>query len=166
MAVAAAARMGVEPDVALTAIAKLTAVDARYRSTVVEGVLVRLLLAKNPAGWLEVLDIIGDSKGPVVVGINARIADGKDPSWLWDVPFERMRNRYVVAAGERSHDLAVRLHYASVEHDRQPDLHRALDLAAHRRTGGGEERVDVVANYTAFMDFTATLPDRPDRPDG
>ena len=27
---------------------------------------------------------------PVVVAINARIADGRDPSWLWDVPFERL----------------------------------------------------------------------------
>jgi len=125
---------------------------------IVDGVPVRLLLAKNPAGWLEVLDIIGDSTGPVVVGINARIADGKDPSWLWDVPFERLRGRYVVAAGERSHDLAVRLRYAEVQHQSEPELHRAVKLAADRRTDG-ESRVDVVANYTSFMDFTRDLPD-------
>ena len=28
--------------------------------------------------------------------INARIADGHDPSWLWDVPFERLAGRLVV----------------------------------------------------------------------
>src|SRR4051812_29839472 len=157
MAVAAAGRMGIEPHAALAAIAKLTAVDARYRSTVVDGVPVRLLLAKNPAGWLEILDIIRESDGPVVVGINARIADGKDPSWLWDVPFERLAGRFVVAAGERSHDLAVRLRYADVEHARHPDLHRALATAAARGPSGG--RVDVVANYTSFMDFTAGVDD-------
>src|SRR6185437_475313 len=128
----------------------------RYRSLDIDGVPCRLLLAKNPAGWLEVLDIIGDSNGPVVVGINARIADGKDQSWLWDVPFERLQGRFVVAAGERSHDLAVRLHYAGVEHARRPDLHDALTTAgAH--TAGAASRVDLVANYTSFMALTAKL---------
>jgi UDP-N-acetylmuramyl tripeptide synthase len=154
MATAAAVRMGIEPATALAALGRLTGVDARYRSTVVDGIHVRLLLSKNPAGWLEILDIISDSTGPVVVGINARIADGKDPSWLWDVPFERLKDRFVVAAGERSHDLAVRLHYAEVEHEREPDLHRALAVAGTRAPS-----VDLVANYTSFMDFTAGMTD-------
>ena len=160
MAVAAAEKMGVDPDAGLAAISSLTAVYARYRSTVIDGVPVRLLLAKNPAGWLEILDIISDSTGPVVVGINARIADGKDPSWLWDVPFERLRGRFVVAAGERSHDMAVRLHYAEVDHTRQPDLRRALADAGARRNGA--RQVDLVANYTSFMDFTRDLPEGAD----
>ncbi len=46
---------------------------------------VRLLLAKNPAGWAELLDLLEGGTDPVVIGINARIADGHDPSWLWDV---------------------------------------------------------------------------------
>ena len=81
---------------------------------------------------------------PVVVAINARIADGKDPSWLWDVPFERLQGRLVVATGERSADLAVRLRYADVDHRRQPDLLQAIGEA-------GADRVDVVANYTTFQ---------------
>jgi UDP-N-acetylmuramyl tripeptide synthase len=159
MALAAAERMGVEPRAALDAISSLTAVDARYRSTVVDGIPVRLLLAKNPAGWLEILDIISDSKGPVVIGINARVADGKDPSWLWDVPFERLAGRFAVAAGERSHDLAVRLLYADVDHRREPDLHQALAIASDAPGVDTGARIDVVANYTAFMDFTAGLAD-------
>ena len=51
---------------------------------------------------------------PVVIGINARIADGHDPSWLWDVAFERLAGRPVVATGERCRDLAVRLRHAGV----------------------------------------------------
>ena len=38
---------------------------------------------------------------PVVLSVNARIADGLDTSWLWDVPFERLPGRPVVATGER-----------------------------------------------------------------
>ena len=90
--------------------------------------------------------------------INARIADGKDPSWLWDVPFERLAGRLVVAIGERSRDLAVRLHYADVEHRHQPDPRAAPSAAA------GASEVDVVANYTSFQ--AAARPARRMPPDG
>ena len=91
-------------------------VAGRYRTVTVGSTRARMLLAKNPAGWLEVFDLLAPSPAPVVVAINARIADGKDPSWLWDVPFERLRGRLVVATGDRGWDLAVRLHYAEVDH--------------------------------------------------
>jgi NADPH:quinone reductase-like Zn-dependent oxidoreductase len=91
-----------------------------------------------------------------VVAINARTADGHDPSWLWDVPFERLRGRHVVATGERGLDLAVRLHYAEVDHSREADL-----LAAVRAAGGAD--VDVVANYTAFHQFLARASETPSR---
>jgi hypothetical protein len=59
----------------------------------------------------------------------------------------------VVATGERSADLAVRLHYADVEHRRQPDL-----LLAIAEAGGETHRVDVVANYTSFQAINRRLP--------
>ena len=110
----------------------------------------RLLLAKNPAGWLEVFDVLRPPPVPVVVAINARIADGRDPSWLWDVPFERLAGRLVVASGERARDLAVRLRYASVEHGLEPDPVAAIAAA-------GGPSVDVVANYTSFQSLRARL---------
>ncbi|HET9061473.1 MAG TPA: DUF1727 domain-containing protein, partial [Acidimicrobiales bacterium] len=109
----------------------------------------RLLLAKNPAGWSEVFDMLGPAGTPVVVAINARTADGHDPSWLWDVPFERLSGRTVVATGERCLDLAVRLHYAEVEHVVERDI--AAAVLRH------EGAVDVVANYTAFHQLLASL---------
>ena len=69
-----------------------------------------MLLAKNPAGWCETLDVIDellpDRTGTVVVAVNARGPDGRDPSWLWDVPFEQLAGRAVIATGERATDLA------------------------------------------------------------
>jgi UDP-N-acetylmuramyl tripeptide synthase len=127
-----------------------TAVDGRYRHAVVGHSDARLLLAKNPAGWVEVFDMLAPAPGPVVVVINARIADGRDPSWLWDVPFERLAGRPVAASGERSRDLAVRLRYAGVEHHRIPD-----PIAAVRELGPGP--VDVAANYTALRDIDSRL---------
>jgi UDP-N-acetylmuramyl tripeptide synthase len=122
------------------------------------------MLAKNPAGWSELLDLVAGSGSPLVIGINARTADGTDPSWLWDVPFERLAGRAVVATGERVRDLAVRLLYAGVNHVAEPDPLRAVTLAADewapsaaeevRATGAVQgDLIDVIGNYTAFYDF-------------
>lgn len=157
MAWAAARRFGAEPDAALASMAERVEVAGRYRTVELGALGVRLLLAKNPAGWLEVFDVLSPLPTPVVVAINARIADGRDPSWLWDVPFERLAGRPVVAAGERSHDLAVRLHYAEVAHQREADPLAALRIAARQAEPGDRQGVDVVANYTAFQVFRARL---------
>jgi UDP-N-acetylmuramyl tripeptide synthase len=154
LAMAAAARFGVHARAALDAMSEIREVGGRYRHVQVGETEATLLLAKNPAGWTEVFDLIAPAPGPVVIAINARIADGKDPSWLWDVPFERLDGRRVVATGERSRDLAVRLHYAGVEHVRIDDM-----VAALRQAGPGP--VDVVANYTSFQSLITRLPARP-----
>jgi len=150
MAAATAGLVGVGLDVALAAMATTASVDGRYRRARVGAADARLLLAKNPAGWLEVLDMLAPAPGPVVVVVNARIADGRDPSWLWDVPFERLAGRPVVASGERSRDVSVRLHYAGVEHRRIADPVNAVEAL-------GPGPVDVAANYTALRQLDARL---------
>ncbi len=150
MAAATARALGVALGPALAAMAGTTAVDGRYRRARVGDSDARLLLAKNPAGWLELFDMLDPAPAPVVVVINARIADGRDPSWLWDVPFERLAGRPVAASGERSRDLAVRLFYAGVEHRRIAD-----PLEAVAALGPGP--VDVAANYTALRQLDARI---------
>ncbi len=171
MAAAGALSMGVSPDEALARMATVKAVAGRYEVVSVKGARVRLLLAKNPAGWSEALDLIRPAPVPVVVGINARVADGRDPSWLWDVPFERLRGRLVVACGERARDLAVRLRYAEVDHTVAQGYREAVEIAATSvqhpggggaDTGGGARPprpvdVDLAANYTSFQAARAEL---------
>jgi UDP-N-acetylmuramyl tripeptide synthase len=151
MAAATAAAMGVAEKPALEAMAGTTDVSGRYDVVEVDGVQVRLLLAKNPAGWVGIFDLLEETApAPVVVAINARLADGRDPSWLWDVAFERLRGRLVVAAGERGADLAVRLRYAGVDHVRARGLVEGVAAA-------GADRVDFVGNYTAFQALRRAL---------
>ena len=150
MAAATARLAGVPLDVALAAMRSTTAVDGRYRQTTVGHTTARLLLAKNPAGWLEVFEMLAPAPGPVVVVINSRIADGRDPSWLWDVPFEQLAGRAVAASGERSRDLSVRLHYAGITHTRISDPVDALEAL-------GPGPVDVAANYTALRELDERL---------
>jgi UDP-N-acetylmuramyl tripeptide synthase len=150
MALGAALAMGASPGESLAGMATVHDVAGRYTTVQVGETSARLLLAKNPAGWAEVFDLLVPSPSPVVVAINARVADGHDPSWLWDVAFEELRGRRVVATGERGLDMAVRLHYAGVEHIYVPSLLGAV-------TACGRGPVDVVANYTAFHQLLANV---------
>jgi UDP-N-acetylmuramyl tripeptide synthase len=107
----------------------------------------RVLLAKNPAGWTEVLRWLEGSESGVVLAVNAHVADGRDPSWLWDVPYELLRGVPVAASGERALDVAVRLDYGGVECLVEPD-----PLAAAARLPGPD--VTVIASYTQFTHLT------------
>jgi len=153
MVLAAATALGLSPEDALEGMASVREVAGRYATLDVGTSRARALLAKNPGGWAEVFDMLAPAPRPVVVAVNARTADGHDPSWLWDVAFERLAGRPVVATGERCLDLAVRLHYAGVEHRCERDLIRAIEAA-----GPGE--LDVVANYTALHQLLARVADQ------
>jgi len=150
IAVVTARALGVDATEALGAMERVEDVEGRFATLEFEGTAVRLLLAKNPAGWTELLDLLQERSRPVVIGINARIADGHDPSWLWDVPFDLLSGRPVVATGERCLDLAVRLRHAEVEHLVVRDQLDAL------RTARAPE-LDYVGNYTAFQQLRRAL---------
>lgn len=157
MAVAGAMVLGVDPGRAVRGMSRVRAVAGRYQVLNVGGARVRLLLAKNPAGWAEALGLIRPPPTPVIIGINAGVADGRDPSWLWDVPYEQLKGRLVVATGERGRDLAVRLRYADVRHTYEPDYRRAVELAVAGIAGGRAPEIDFVANYTSFQDARRAL---------
>ena len=123
---------------------QLDDIEGRYQVTVRRGHPISLHLAKNPAGWSDTLDLLGQDDLPIVIALNARSEDGRDPSWIWDVPFERLAGRSVVCLGERRTDLLVRLSYAEVECTTAASLDDALDLLA-------AGPAHVVANYSAFQ---------------
>lgn len=150
LALAAAHRLGVPPHTAAARLRTITDIGGRYRTIRRSRHSVRLMLAKNPAGWVETLRVL-DEDTPVVVAVNAQEADGRDLSWLWDVHFERLRGRQVVVTGERGADLSVRLCYAEVAHWAEPDPVTAIDALP-------PGAVELVANYTAFRDLVGRLP--------
>jgi UDP-N-acetylmuramyl tripeptide synthase len=143
-------------------------VAGRFSSVMRRQHPVRLLLAKNPAGWTAIFDLLEETRPqlvPVVLSINARIADGLDTSWLWDVPFERLAGRPVVVTGDRRLDLAVRLRYAEVSCTVVESPLSAVDVALDLVEGaggfGGDDSVpgpvDFLGNYTAFADMKKAL---------
>jgi UDP-N-acetylmuramyl tripeptide synthase len=125
-------------------------VAGRYTQIAVRGRTVRLLLAKNPAGWLEAFDVLGPPPTPVLLAVNAQVPDGKDTSWLWDVDYRVLRGRRILVAGERRLDLAVRLEADEADFELVDGIDDAVD-----RVPEGE--LDVIGNYTAFQQIRAVL---------
>ena len=153
-AVAAAVAMGADSAAAVTAASGVAEVAGRYSIAQLGAHTVRMLLAKNPAGWQEALSMVDIDAGSVVIAVNGQVPDGEDLSWLWDVNFEHFvkhsQAHPVVATGERGTDLAVRLGYAGVEHTL---VHNAIEAITSCPPG----HVEVVANYTAFLTLNRTL---------
>jgi len=150
-AAAVAAVFGVEPVTAIGRMEHVTAVAGRYDTVSYRGRTLRLLLAKNPAGWLETFDLVapmtrpdGAATVPVLLSVNALSADGTDTSWLWDVDYTRLAGHKVLVIGQRRLDLAVRLQVAGVEFEVFDTVEAAVDAAP-----AGE--IEVIANYTAFQ---------------
>ena len=109
-----------------------------------DGRTLRLLLAKNPTGFNEVLRTLfsDGSVRHVLFILNDNIADGRDISWIWDVDFERARHLMstLVVAGTRALDLALRLKLAGITQDEMlivpsaPLRTMRPDAAANRRS--------------------------------
>jgi lipid II isoglutaminyl synthase (glutamine-hydrolysing) len=151
MAVAAAASLGVDPVDAAGALHDIVSVAGRYDVVEHEGREARLVLAKNPASWAEALALVAPGDRPIVLAFNADGVDGRDPSWLYDVPFAHIAAHPVVVIGRRATDMVVRLEMADVPDVREAeDVRAALELV---RPGP----VDVVANYTAFQEIRREL---------
>ncbi|WP_026124382.1 MULTISPECIES: MurT ligase domain-containing protein [Nocardiopsis] len=153
IAMAVGAAYGIHPKQSLPRLREIRSVAGRYTSVVTHGTEVRLLLAKNPAGWLESFAVLGPPDVPVLLSVNAQVPDGKDTSWLWDVDYTVLRERRVFVLGERRTDLALRL-----ETDGVPfEVADRVDDVVARLKGERPDlaKVDVIANYTAFQQIRA-----------
>ena len=144
MAATALEVLGTDPSNALIRMRSVTGIAGRFTVRSWQGRKLHMLLAKNPAGFDALLESLNPGSDDIWIAINARIADGKDPSWLYDVSFERLQGRKVWCLGDRRLDLATRLDYANVAYEVVDDLN---SLPSPSST------VELLANYTAFSDW-------------
>ena len=150
IAFAVAEVFGISVTQAMDPVRQVKSVAGRYTQVERHGTALRLLLAKNPAGWLEALDVLVPPPVPVLLAVNAQTPDGKDTSWLWDVDYRRLRGRPVFVAGERKLDLAVRLEADEVAFRMADGIDEAIAAAR-------SPSMEVIANYTAFQQIRAAL---------
>ncbi len=135
----------------------------------IDNVHISLMLAKNPTGVNQnIRTVLGSGAGHgrdlhVLALLNDRTADGQDVSWIWDVDWELLfdRSAQITVAGDRAHELALRLRYGGFDTDRtviESSAAAALDEAV--RSAGAGNTVHVLPTYTALLDLRSVLTQR------
>ena len=167
-ALAAAQRLGLALPEAARAMEEMRAVFGRVETVRVAGKDLSMLLIKNPAGANEVIRTLllearanGEPTLDLWVGLNDRIADGRDISWVWDADFELLAGhvRQVTCAGTRAPEMAVRLKYAGIAPEAievAPGITQSIDRAVDRADG----RLFALPTYTALLELRTLLSKR------
>jgi UDP-N-acetylmuramyl tripeptide synthase len=162
-AACAAQAIGIDAATIASGLQSFTAAFGRQEVLQIHDRQVQVLLAKNPAGFNQVIRTITQSDGAsplhIVMFLNDGIADGRDISWIWDVDFELLSGRAagITVSGNRAWDMALRLKYAGLEPvmtvDKDPAeaLRRALEA-----TPPGQS-LHVVPTYTAMLEVRDLL---------
>jgi lipid II isoglutaminyl synthase (glutamine-hydrolysing) len=150
---------GIDVPAAMAGIDRVTPAFGRGERIEVDGRAVVLQLVKNPSSFTQVIrtQLVEGPDRALLVAINDNFADGRDVSWLWDVDFEALAGRHdrVTATGTRATDLALRLKYAGLPCDAEPDLESALDGFVASLAPG--ETGVVVPTYTAMLELRRLL---------
>jgi lipid II isoglutaminyl synthase (glutamine-hydrolysing) len=152
--------LGLEPGYMAERLRTAAAAFGRQERFEREGRRFTMMLAKNPTGFNEILRESERAQGRhFLIGLNDRIADGRDVSWIWDVDFELLAGRaeVIIPTGVRAFDLAVRLKYADLTAAQPPeaDLGSAVDRLIDATPAGGEGFL--LCTYTAMLDLRALL---------
>ncbi len=118
-AIAAAQALQINWEPIVSGIQQFKPAFGRGERVQVAGRTIRILLAKNPTGFNEVLRTLFNEgeKRHVLMMLNDNIADGRDISWIWDVDFERVAQQAttLTVTGTRALDLGLRLKYAGID---------------------------------------------------
>ncbi len=161
-AVTAALELGVPPRTIANSLQTMRAAFGRVETIAIDSSQLSILLIKNPAGANEVLRTLmleaGEEELDLWIGLNDRIADGRDVSWVWDADFELLAGgvRRVVCAGTRAPEMALRLKYAgwpesSIEV--VPEVEDSLDRALSETP----KRLFALPTYTALLELRKLL---------
>ena len=113
-----------------------------------------IVLVKNPSGFRLALRSYAETPAATMIAINDNYADGRDMSWLWDVPFESLSSGVAMVSGIRAYDMALRLQYDLVDVSHViPDLPDALKKFINHTSG----RRRIYCTYTAMLTIRREL---------
>jgi UDP-N-acetylmuramyl tripeptide synthase len=152
-AISVVSSFGVSQKTLADVIASAKPAFGRAERVSVHGRELYLLLIKNPAGFSQILDtfLVSEQGVSVLFIINDNDADGRDVSWLWDVPLEVLSRikPTAIASGIRGSDMRLRLHYAGVGSSFEADIAAALDELIDGTPAGGVAYV--LPTYTSML---------------
>ncbi len=152
-AAAAAAGLDIDLEAIVAGLGRFRPAFGRGETIEAEGRVLRLMLAKNPTGFTEVLHALfaENAARHLLLALNDNAADGRDVSWIWDVDFEQLTGKdlALTISGTRADDLAVRLKYAGVSGAVEEGIAAALSRAIDATPQG--ETLYIVPTYTAML---------------
>lgn len=161
--------LGLQPEKTVKAFERFESCFGRMETIRTgDGKRIMLILAKNPAGFNQILVYLSMAEKQAAVSfvINDRVQDGRDISWLWDVDFERIDSlksgrSKLYASGTRAEDIALRLKYAGIPTEKIDVYKKYRELIdaglASIMTG---QTFYIVATYSAMMDIRRILKHR------
>ncbi len=160
-AVCACTAAGMSPEESLRSLGDHVNGFGRQEQFTLDGVQIRMILVKNPAGCNQSLayqDAMTQDFH-LVLCLNDRTADGHDISWIWDVDYERLCGNphlgKICVFGDRAEDLCVRLKYAGIETNRIVQTHSLQELLDWLRAS--DRPVNILPNYTSMLEVRAAL---------
>ena len=161
-AVAAASQMGIEPDVAISALSDFKCGFGRMEQFDLGKAGAKMMLVKNAAGCNQVIDFLGTikEKFALLLIINNRVADGTDISWLEDTNFEKLCDMKgtvtkIMVSGDRLEEMKARLIRAGVDESfisTEKDYDKLIAWAKEQ-----EVPVLIMPTYTAMMGFREVI---------
>lgn len=158
-ALAVAQGLGLAPELAISAVAGTAGAFGRVEELVLDRARLKLILIKNPTGFAQVMEtfLVGAGSLKVAFIINDNFADGRDISWLWDVPLERLAalQTQAITSGTRGADMALRLKYAGIMAELVDTPARAIERLASSISPNEEGYV--LATYTAMTQLRNEL---------
>lgn len=120
-----------------------------------------IYLGKNPASWTAVLNQLNASElkqSALLMGLNNRVPDGHDVSWIYDASFElKAKPKRLIVFGDRAYDLAIRLKLAGYKTDQIITDYKLLKKFL---TSCQQKKQIFLANYSAMLTLRALLTGR------
>jgi len=161
-AMACAKALSMDMQLAAKSLSDFSCGFGRMEKFEINGVPLRMILIKNPAGCNQVLNFLTEMSEPFVfaVCLSDRTQDGKDISWIWDVDFERLVQMgdlldHVLVSGNRADDMAMRFKYAGMPLEKIEVVHDYLDLT--KACVSRNKPCYIMPTYTAMLSLRSTI---------
>lgn len=125
-----------------------------------------VILVKNPVAMEQAVKYAIDQKDAarILLAINDYENDGRDLSWLWDIPFEELLAQFgdglreIVCSGRRAEEIALRLYYTGMNTDKLTTIQDPAEALAYlNEKTQKDEHVYILPNYTAMLKIQAEL---------
>ena len=128
----------------------------------IDGVPLRMILIKNPAGCNQVLNFLTQMEDPFTfaVCLSDKTQDGRDISWIWDVDIERLvamgeKLDKVLISGNRANEMAIRFQYAQFPMEKLQVIEDELELTKACVANG--KPCYIMPTYTAMLSLRSTI---------